>query len=165
MSLSLFNDVFWPSSVLSFICCNNSVCGCLFHQIAEARLQEREAAGKLDDSEYDNAKRRVDVVAHCVLAEAEHFQQHRVTDFNDYMRQYLMGQIAFFKTVLNEYSYKQNFDRHITLFCLFFIFMFYMNGSAQWRSCSNNLCSQHNHNLNMADEFSPCQATYINANS
>jgi hypothetical protein len=71
----------------------------LSFQAAESRLQERETAGKLDDTEYDNARQRVDVIAHSVLAEAEHFHQHRITDFNEYMRQYLMGQIAFFKTV------------------------------------------------------------------
>jgi hypothetical protein len=87
-------------------------------QAAESRLQERETAGKLDDNEYDNARQRVNVIAHGVLAEAEHFHQHRVTDFNEYMQHYLMGQIAFFKTVNVTFVVKKA--------CGFLIIFFYL---------------------------------------
>jgi len=67
--------------------------------MALSRLLERENSGKLFDSDYETARQRVDIIGHGALAEADHFNEHRVVDFSDYMRQYLMGQITFFKTV------------------------------------------------------------------
>ena len=63
------------------------------------KLQDKEDTGKLGDAEMQDAKCRADVVTFSLMAEAQHFHQHRVTDFRDYVQSYLNAQIEFHKMV------------------------------------------------------------------
>jgi len=62
----------------------------------------------LTEAEIETVESRADVITHTVLAEMEHFQRHRVTDFEVYMQRYLHGQIAFYRQV-----------NSIIIFCFF----------------------------------------------
>lgn len=68
------------------------------------KLQDKEDSGKVSDSEYEEAKRRTDIVTYSLMAEAEHFHQHRITDFRDYVQSYLNAQIEFHKMVCYVFS-------------------------------------------------------------
>ena len=63
------------------------------------KVVEKEVQGKLSESELQEVRNRADVITYCVLAEAQHFHDHRVQDYRDYMKLYLHGQIEFHKTV------------------------------------------------------------------
>lgn len=63
------------------------------------KLQDKEDSGKVSDQELQEAKCRSDVVTYSIMAEAQHFHQHRVTDFRDYVQAYLNAQIEFHKMV------------------------------------------------------------------
>jgi len=63
------------------------------------KLQDKEDTGKLGDLELQEAKCRTDVVTYSLMAEAQHFHQHRVADFRDYIQTYLNAQIEFHKMV------------------------------------------------------------------
>ena len=53
----------------------------------------------LTEAEIETVESRADVITYTVLAEMEHFQRNRVTDFEVYMQRYLHGQIAFYRQV------------------------------------------------------------------
>ena len=63
------------------------------------KLQDKEDSGKVGDSELEEAKCRTDIITYSLMAEAQHFHQHRVTDFREYMQSYLNAQIEFHKMV------------------------------------------------------------------
>jgi len=63
------------------------------------KLQDKEDSGKVSDQELQEAKCRSDVVTYSIMAEVQHFHQHRVTDFRDYVQTYLNAQIEFHKMV------------------------------------------------------------------
>ena len=66
-------------------------------QAASAKIHEN--AGRLSEQEVNEVQGRADVIAYATLAEMAHFQQHRVTDFKVMMREYLKGQIGFYRNV------------------------------------------------------------------
>jgi len=63
-----------------------------------AKAQEN-AGGKMTESDVQSMHSRADVVTYAVLAEVQHFEQYRISNFRDYMTRYLRGQIEFYKTV------------------------------------------------------------------
>jgi len=60
---------------------------------------QENASGKLSESDLQSMHDRADVITYAVLAEVQHFELHRITNFRDYMTQYLRGQIEFYKRV------------------------------------------------------------------
>jgi len=58
----------------------------------------------LTEAEIETVESRADVITYTVLAEMEHFQRNRVTDFEVYMQRYLHGQIAFYRQVQSTIS-------------------------------------------------------------
>jgi len=63
------------------------------------KLQDKEDSGKVSDAELQEARCRSDVVTYSVMAEAQHFHQHRITDFRGYVQTYLNAQIEFHRMV------------------------------------------------------------------
>jgi len=74
------------------------VCVCCWQGIV-TKLQDKEDSGRVGDTELEQAKCRSDVVTYSLMAEAQHFHQHRVADFRDYVQTYLNAQIEFHKMV------------------------------------------------------------------
>jgi len=74
----------------------------------------------LTEAEIETVESRADVITYTVLAEMEHFQRNRVTDFQVYMQQYLHGQIAFFRQVLSSFEY----HAYASDCCIYYIFIF-----------------------------------------
>jgi len=74
------------------------IVGC---QTGMARLQEmstKAQENKMTESDLQSMHSRADAVTYAVLADVQHFEQHRISNFRDYMSQYLQGQISFYKT-------------------------------------------------------------------
>jgi len=69
----------------------------VYVQASTNKIQEN--AGMLTEAEIETVESRADVITYTVLAEMEHFQRNRVTDFQVYMQRYLHGQIAFNRQV------------------------------------------------------------------
>ncbi|KAK2154161.1 hypothetical protein LSH36_275g05015 [Paralvinella palmiformis] len=67
------------------------------HKGFTSKIQEN--AGKYSDSEIEQMQSRASVATYTILAEMNHFQQHRVTDFKSYMQEFLKGQIAFYQQI------------------------------------------------------------------
>jgi len=73
-------------------------------QAAVSKLQEmttkaqENAGGKMSESDLQSMHGRADVVTYAVLAEVQHFEQYRISNFRDYVTRYLQGQIEFYKT-------------------------------------------------------------------
>ena len=79
-------------------------------QTAVAKVQEMStkvqdnASGKMTESDVQSMHGRADAVTYAVLAEVQHFEQHRISDFRDYVTQYLQGQIEFYKAASSSCS-------------------------------------------------------------
>jgi len=85
------------------------------------KLQDKEDSGKVSDQELQEAKCRTDVVTYSIMAEAQHFHQHRVTDFRDYVQAYLNAQIEFHKMVCYILYLRLSFVYMLALFlCIIF---------------------------------------------
>ncbi|ESO09196.1 hypothetical protein HELRODRAFT_109533 [Helobdella robusta] len=69
----------------------------------------QENAGQLTRQEVNKIQSRADVITYTVLAEIQHFQVNRVTDFSNYMQAYLQGQIDFFKQITSKLEKSLNF--------------------------------------------------------
>ena len=107
--------IFWGHGVESV---NN--CGL---QTAVTKVQEmttkaqENASAKMTESDVQSMHSRADTITYAVLAEVQHFEQLRVSNFRDYMTQYLQGQIEFYKTAsrsrlfLHIHQEHQSFDR------------------------------------------------------
>ncbi|KAI0228871.1 Sorting nexin-33 [Lamellibrachia satsuma] len=67
------------------------------HRTATQKIQEQ--GGRLEDADMSTAQARADVIAYATLAEMNHFQQCRVTDFKYMMQHYLREQINFYQQV------------------------------------------------------------------
>jgi LDH2 family malate/lactate/ureidoglycolate dehydrogenase len=67
-----------------------------------SKIQEN--AAKYSESEVTAMQSRADVATYTILAEMNHFQEHRVIDFKEYMENYLKGQIAFYQQVSSEFK-------------------------------------------------------------
>jgi len=61
------------------------------------KSQENAGGGRMSESELQSMHGRADVVTYSVLAEVQHFEQYRISNFRDYMTRYLEGQIKFYK--------------------------------------------------------------------
>ena len=55
----------------------------------------------MTEAEIESVESRADVITYTVLAEMNHFQEHRVIDFRSYMQHYLQEQIAFYRQVVS----------------------------------------------------------------
>lgn len=56
--------------------------------------------GKVDTGLLQEVRNRMDVVSYASLAEINHFQSERVTDFNKMMKEYLTEQIRFYEKIV-----------------------------------------------------------------
>ena len=65
-----------------------------------SKIQEN--AAKYTEAEVSAMQSRADVATYTILAEMNYFQQHRVTDFKQYMQEYLKGQIQFYQQVSDQ---------------------------------------------------------------
>jgi len=59
---------------------------------------QENVSGKMTETDLQSMHSRADVITYAVLAEVQHFEQHRIGNFRDYVTQYLRGQIEFYKT-------------------------------------------------------------------
>ena len=55
---------------------------------------------KMSDEDAKAVAERSDVISYACLAEMNHFQEHRVVDFNQRIKAYLQNQITFYKKVI-----------------------------------------------------------------
>jgi len=62
------------------------------------KAQENAASGKMSESDLQSMHSRADAITYAVLAEVQHFEQHRIGNFRDYVTRYLAGQIQFYKS-------------------------------------------------------------------
>ena len=85
------------------------------------KLQDKEDMGKYFDRELQEAKCRMDVVTYSLMSEAQHFHQHRVTDFRDYIQSYLSAQVEFHKMVSSYHFFIIQKFSHLSLFSAGFV--------------------------------------------
>jgi len=76
-----------------------ALCYVIYWQASTNKIQEN--AGMMTEVEIEAVESRADVITYTVLAEMNHFQEHRVIDFRNYMQQYLQEQIAFYRQVIS----------------------------------------------------------------
>ena len=91
-------------------------------QAACAKIHEN--AGRFSDAEIHSVQDRADVIAYSTMAEMQHFNEHRVHDYKQYMQQYLRSQIDFYKQVSNNmYLFKsRNAFRSVNTWTSAFLF-------------------------------------------
>ncbi|KAK0399147.1 hypothetical protein QR680_002919 [Steinernema hermaphroditum] len=78
------------------------------HRNALAKLRENERLsieGKLNQSEADKIKQRVDVTSYAMIAEINHQNKERVDDFKRMMHAYLTEQAAFYRNISDQLSH------------------------------------------------------------
>lgn len=69
------------------------------------KLQDKEDSGRVSDADLHEARCRSDVVTYGLMAEAQHFHQHRISDFRSYVQAYLNAQIEFHRMVCSAFAH------------------------------------------------------------
>jgi len=63
------------------------------------RLREE---GKVDDKTVESVSQRADVISYAILAEMNHFQNERLNDARQMMKNFITAQISFYQNIANK---------------------------------------------------------------